>query len=685
MEAYPGGIYNYVIIVSNTGSVEVNNVIVYDALPGNVEYISATPTPSEIEDNIIEWSLGTIGVGGYVVISLLVRFSPELPPGTLLTNSVTASGDNTAPVTTDFTTLIIAGPSLTIEKTGPSISYPGSIIRYTLKITNTGNETAYNVTIKDYIDLSAVEYVSSTPAGVIADNTITWSLGALEAGTVIYIELVVKVRNTVQNGTIILDQAEATWYDDTGQSYGPLTDEYSTMILSNPLLRITKTGPLIAQPGDVINYVITVFNAGGSTAYNVTVTDQLPPEVTFIDATPAPNETFNNMLIFKLSQLLPGEYYTITISVNMTVTVDSEYKDYVNKVNATWSDVEGRSYGPVEDTLITRVYSKPFIVLDKTGSSVGYIGKPVLFTIVVTNTGGSSAFNVTIWDDLPYGIKFISSNYTCQYDNETRRIKWSIDRLDPGETVTILIEAEVYGVEYDGVLVLNNVYANWTDENDNPYGPVSDSHPLRLYVNPYVEIDKIAPQQSEAGAQLVFTIKLVNPTETQISNITLVDYLPSQVTYMSSTLSGVYDDATHTIKWSNLSIEPGGIIEIQVLVVVDSTLPNGSLILNLATAYWINGSATDTSTTTIILPATPTTPVETTPVTIPTTPPTPRPTTPTTPIFTFTFPPITFTPPFPVGGEIVYDYTPLIELFMIITAVAATIAVIAILRRNHSS
>ncbi|MEM0004046.1 MAG: CARDB domain-containing protein [Desulfurococcaceae archaeon] len=681
IEAYPGGVYNYVITISNSGSVVVNNTVVVDTLPSGVEFINATPTPSEINGNTIKWNLGTMSVSGYVVISLLVMFSPDLSPGTYLTNNATASGDNVTPVTASFTTKVIAGPSLSIEKNGPSISYPGSIIRYTLKVTNIGNETAYNVTVKDYINLTNVEYVSSTPAGSITGNLVTWSLGSLSAGATVYIELVVRVRDTVSNGTIIKDQAEVAWYDNTGQLYGPITDGYSTTVLSNPSLRITKTGPLTALPGEVVEYNITVFNAGGSAAYNVTVVDQLPPEVTFINATPTPSEVLNSKLVFKKSQLGPGEYFTMIIRVNMTVTVSTEYKDYENTVNATWSDIEGRSYGPIQDALITRVYSKPFIALGKTGDSVGYMNKSVSFTVSVTNTGGSTAYNVTVWDDLPYGISFVSSNYTCLYNNETRRITWNIGQLGPGETITILIEAQVYGVEYDGVLVQNNVYANWTDENGSTYGPVTDFHPLKLYVNPYVEVDKIAPLQSEPGKQLVFNITLLNPTETMISSVTLVDYLPSRVTYVSSTHGGVYDNTTHTITWSNLSIEPKGTTVIQVTVSVDPALPNGSIILNEVTAYWANGSATDTSATTIIIPVTPTTPI-TTPEITPTTTPTATPTTPTT---TRTFPPITFTKPPPVGGEVVYDYTPLVRLLTIVLAVVAILVVISILKRSRLS
>lgn len=243
-----------------------------------------------------------------------------------------------------------------------------------------------------------------------------------------------------------------------------------------------------------------------------------------------------------------------------------------------------------------------------------------------------------MWDYLPYGIKLVSSNYTYQYDNETRRITWLIEELGPGETIIITIQARVCEIEYDGVIVINNVYANWSDVNGEPYGPVTDFHPVRLFVNPYVEVYKSAPTLSQPGVRLTYTIRLVNPTLTVITGVELVDYLPSRVTYLSSTPLGVYNASTHTIKWSNLTIPPGGELVFSVEVLIHTGLINGSLIINEAVATWPTGSSTGLSTTMI------------------TTPP----------------PPPTPTPPRAVGGEVVYDYSAIIIVVVGIAIVLLT-------------
>lgn len=638
IEAYPGGVYNYLIVVSNTGSVVVDNVVVEDTLPWGVEYISADPAPSEIVGNTVKWNIGTISINGYVLITLTVRFSPELTPGTPVVNNAIAWGENSNTATANFTTMIVAGPSLVIEKTGTSISYPGSLITYILKITNDGNETAYDVTVYDYIQLDRVDVVSTTPASVITNNTVKWSIGTLSPGSTIYLYLVVRVRESVSNGTLILNRAEVTWRDNTGQLYGPRSDEFTTLILSNPQLTIVKSGPLTTLPNQLVTYTITVYNAGGSPAYNVTVVDQLPPEVTFVTSTPTPFSISGSTVTFKLSRLNPGEYYVILITVNMSVVVEGDYEDYVNNASVTWSDIDSRSYGPVRDAIVTRVYSRPQIILGKIGSISGYINETISFTITVVNTGGSTAYNVTVWDYLPYGIKLVSSNYTYQYDNETRRITWLIEELGPGETIIITIQARVCEIEYDGVIVINNVYANWSDVNGEPYGPVTDFHPVRLFVNPYVEVYKSAPTLSQPGVRLTYTIRLVNPTLTVITGVELVDYLPSRVTYLSSTPLGVYNASTHTIKWSNLTIPPGGELVFSVEVLIHTGLINGSLIINEAVATWPTGSSTGLSTTMI------------------TTPP----------------PPPTPTPPRAVGGEVVYDYSAIIIVVVGIAIVLLT-------------
>jgi len=69
---------------------------------------------------------------------------------------ITYSISNTPKVAKNRSQPLYLGPSLVLEKLGSSVSYLGSLVRYTLEVTNVGNETAYDVTVRYLIDLSLV-------------------------------------------------------------------------------------------------------------------------------------------------------------------------------------------------------------------------------------------------------------------------------------------------------------------------------------------------------------------------------------------------------------------------------------------------------------------------------------------------------------------------------------------------
>ncbi|MEM2901919.1 MAG: hypothetical protein QXO32_04220 [Candidatus Bathyarchaeia archaeon] len=613
MEAYPGGTYLYTIVVTNVGNCPVDNVIVVDQLPSGVvpAYPAAPGTPTGTYDSVgnkVTWNLGTMGLGAVVTITLEVVFTSGLTPCNTVSNEVSAEGTGAAEVEASWETHIIAGPKLSVEKVGPTKSYPDGLLVYTIKVSNIGSATAYNVVVKDTIDLTKVEYVSSTPVGTVSGNTITWILPTpmlpYPTGEDVYISLTVKVKSDVADGTVITDNVEVRWKDSTGQNYGPETYEWITTVYTKPLLTIVKTGPLYAHPGGEIEYKITVVNIGGSKATNVKVIDKLPVEVEYISANPPGTyDSAGHTVTWDLGVIEPGGTVDLTVKVKALSVSGEQIWEIIDKVEAQWSDEEGGVYPTVKDEFVTLVSTSPLLKIDKAGDQKGMIGETLSLTISVTNVGGSAAKGIEVVDDLPYGLTLLSSNpLYSSYDSLTGKIIWNSNQLgtiNPSETKVITLIVKVDVVSYDGIWVFNNVYANWYDEEKNFFGPVSDIHPIQLFVDPYAELSKSGPIQAYAGSTITYTITLTNPTISKLSNVELTDLLPARVTYISSTPPGVYDTALHTIKWNGLEIEAGETLTFQIKVSVDSDLPDGALILDEAIVTWPDGSDTDTAITQI--------------------------------------------------------------------------------------
>ena len=607
-EGYPGGTYVYTIVVENVGNSTAYNVNVTDYLPPGVTpvYPGSPGTPTGIYDsakNTVNWSLGNLAVHDTVVITLEVLFSSGLTPGTLLTDEVEVvwgdgQGTTYGPEEAEWDTTVIAGPRLCIEKVGPVKSYPGGFITYTMTVSNIGNATAYDVTVKDALPFGYVEYVSSTPVGTVTGDGVTWNLGSLANGTSMLIALTVRVRDDVANGTQIVDHVNVTWKDSEGTGYGPEEDEWVTTVFSNPLLDISKTGPMLACPNQIVEYTISVTNLGGSDAYNVNVTDKLPAGVTYVSATPSPTsyDPVQGILNWSLGAITPGETVYVKVYVNLTVYPTEDCMCILDNSSVVWMDELSRSYGPVWDTAVTKVCKPPMLEVNKTGDAKGKEGETLVLNITITNVGGCDAIDVRIIDDLPTCLTLASSEPSYTSSNPSiGRIIWDLPGpIEPGETVRINLTVTVSSVGYDGIWVFNNVYVNWSDsETGKLYGPVTDVHPIQLFVDPYAEVAKYGPFEVHKGSTFEYTVELTNPTESQLSGVTLVDYLPDGLTYISSNPSGVYDSGAHTVTWSGLDLGPGETKVFTVKVYVNRGLPEGAFVVDEVVATWSEGSDSD--------------------------------------------------------------------------------------------
>jgi uncharacterized repeat protein (TIGR01451 family) len=190
------------IILNNQGP-PAYNVILTDTLPSGYVYsgtIGASTPPLGIVDLggtvVYTWSMLPTGL---TTITLAVRNSVgpgicAVPSGS---NVITLTYDDdipdcatTGPYSTTATQAInVVGPNLVVDKSPASLTAQvGQRVTWTLRLTNTGTGTAYNVVVTDVVGSSFIS-VTATPGSdgsspVIAGNVVTWTPAPIAANGV---------------------------------------------------------------------------------------------------------------------------------------------------------------------------------------------------------------------------------------------------------------------------------------------------------------------------------------------------------------------------------------------------------------------------------------------------------------------------------------------------------------------
>ncbi len=74
------------------------------------------------------------------------------------------------------------------------------------------------------------------------------------------------------------------------------------------------------------------------------------------------------------------------------------------------------------------------------------VGDTVTWTITVSNNSGGAAEGIVVTDTVPDGLEIVSASASAgTLDNDGRRITFTLDRLEPGDRVTIRVETRITG------------------------------------------------------------------------------------------------------------------------------------------------------------------------------------------------------------------------------------------------
>ncbi|NLZ89235.1 MAG: DUF11 domain-containing protein, partial [Clostridiales bacterium] len=305
---------HYTVVVTNTGNITLNNLVLTDAL------MSATPA-----------TRASLAAGDtWTVEYTYIVTQADLDAGRVL-NKVTvtkpANPDNPdepalPPTEGEKETLADQKPSATVEKTATQTSFEavGDELHYTVVVANTGNTTLKNLEITDTL----VPFENMTLTG---DTNSDGHLDVGETWTLTYIYTVTQDdldAGKVLNKVTVTKPANPDNPDEP--DLPPTEDEIETLADQKPSAAVEKTATETSfeAVGDELHYTVVVANTGNTTLKNLEITDTLVP--------------FENMTLTgdtnSDGHLDVGETWTLTYTYTVTQD-DLDAGKVLNKVAVT--------------------------------------------------------------------------------------------------------------------------------------------------------------------------------------------------------------------------------------------------------------------------------------------------------------------------------------------------------------
>jgi hypothetical protein len=328
---------HYTITVTNTGNVTLTAVHVTDPQTG------------------LDQTIATLAPGASRSFNPVHRITQDDLNRGYFDNTARATASNINRTASASVTANI-GPEIDITKRAQESSYSsaGTIIHYTLVVTNTGNVTLSGIIVTD-------------PLTGLDQN-----IGSLAPG----------VSSTItENYTVTLADLNSGQIDNTATATGTYagdsyTDQASVTVpgTQDPEIRIVKTAQetSFTAPGQTINYTLTVTNTGNVTLTNVTVND--PNAVVS-----CPGDPYT---------LAPGQ--TVTCTATHTVTsADVTAQSITNVATVTGNPPSGPPVSDDSEAVVSLSNQAPVIQCPP----VIVTGTSATTCDITINTGLSATFS----------------------------------------------------------------------------------------------------------------------------------------------------------------------------------------------------------------------------------------------------------------------------------------------------
>ncbi len=583
-----GSNLTYTITVTNNGPDAAADASWSDTLPGGTTFVSLSgvdgwscSTPADGDNGTVSCSSASFPLGS-AVFNLTVAVSPNVPAGSVLTNSATVSSStsdsNTSNQTGTATTTVRSPATVTGNKSVSGGNSPGATLSYLVILSNSSGSDQQDNPGNEFTDilpadltLVSADASAGTATANIGANTVTWN-GVIPANDSITITITATINSGTADHTI--SNTGTISFDADGNGTNETNVNTNTVGFgvgaggTNADLGVTKvaSADTISADSDV-SYTITVNNGGPDTATSATLTDTLPGNMTFVSLSQPP--------IWSCTTPTVGSGGTITCSRDLPAGSGAQVFTLVGHIPAGTPDNTFYQNTATVSTTATDSNSENDVGTD--GTTVGCIIDPVVTTnsdsgpgslrqaVKDACDGSTITFSGSVASpiNLTTAELLISKNLTIQGPGANLL---TVQRSSAGGTPDFRIFnvnlASPGVVTFSGITIANGKISG----SSNAGGILNNSTATVNLINSTLSNNSAG----FGGGILNLSTGVVNVTNSTLNNNSA-----------SSTGGGVYNNGTGTVNITNSTLSGnsagggGGIFNLQGTVnVTNSTISN---------------------------------------------------------------------------------------------------------------
>ncbi|MGP0025939.1 MAG: beta strand repeat-containing protein, partial [Streptosporangiaceae bacterium] len=603
----PGSVVQYTVTVTNSGQTAYTGAALSDSLSGVFDDASyngdaaATAGAVGFTSPNLAWT-GNLAVGAVATITFSVTVNNPDNGDKVLAQTVTSAtaGSNCAAGSIDgrcSVTVVVLVPGLTIAQTAsPGTATPGSVVRYTVTVTNSGQTTYTGATFTDplggVLDDAAYNGDAAATAGTasFASPVLTWT-GNLAPGAVATISYSVTVNNP-DTGDHILASTITSATAGSNCAAGSTDPRCGSTVTVSSLTVINTANVATTTPGSVVRYTATFTNTGQVAYTGITISSNITDVLD--DATPNGDQTATSGTLTLTST---GISWTGSIPVGGTVTVTGTVTvnnpDTGNKVmTSTLSTSAAGSNCPAGGSDSRCTVSVPVLVpalsiTQAASTSSAVPGQVIGYTLTISNTGTAPYAGAVVtdsfaqmFDDAGYDGDASASAGAVAYAAPV--LTWTGD-LAPGASAVITYSVTVHNPDTGDKLVITTAASAAAGSTCPPGTTASPCQLVVPVLTPGLTIVKTASTTAPVpGQQVIYTITVTDSGQTPYTGASLTD-----------PLSGVLDDAAYdndasatagtvsyagsAVSWTG-NLNPGDTAAITYSVTIDNP-DTGDLIL----------------------------------------------------------------------------------------------------------